>query len=230
MREQMGTRPRLRRDRRPARRCAAGSAASSNPLTPRVTVRRPRRPSAISDASLEASRTADRPAEETVSRLASGSARGTRSCATRRTSAACSRALCRASSCAPGPRLGGTVMADKHFPVCHVGRTPSEVAGGRPASATARGREVRRRRSCSTRTSSASPAESAFPRTRKLLGPGHPLFDARHRVGDPARPHAFAQGVTLVDPNILVPAGSGWCARRSRTAAARRKGVWPTSR
>ncbi|MBM4038871.1 MAG: DUF3883 domain-containing protein [Planctomycetes bacterium] len=96
---------------------------------------------------------------------------------------------------------GGTIVEDKFFPVYHVGATPSGVM------------DAARRLRLPVADPHETPfvfdkelvsvaSKTAIPENTRLLGPGHPLFDALiewavHRAQD-----AFARGVTLVDPNI----------------------------
>ena len=106
---------------------------------------------------------------------------------------------------------GGAATADKTFPVWHVGRTPGEIL------------DVARR----VRLPVANKYETPFvfdkdlvsvaskvrvPEHTRLLGPGHPLFDALIEWAIRRARTAFTQGVTLVDPNISVP-GRMWLVR-----------------
>jgi len=99
---------------------------------------------------------------------------------------------------------GGTVVEDKHSPVYHVGRAPSVLL-----------EEARRRR-----LPVADRYDTPFvfdknlvsvasavrvPEHTKLLGPGHPLFDAVIHWAIRRARDAFARGAVLVDPNVGAP-------------------------
>jgi superfamily II DNA or RNA helicase len=99
---------------------------------------------------------------------------------------------------------GGTVRADEHFPVYHVGPVPSEVLD---AARTLRlpvpdkydvpfvfDKDL---------VSVAS--KKRVPEHTKLLGSGHPLFDALIEWAIRKARDAFGKGVTLCDPNIALP-------------------------
>ena len=98
----------------------------------------------------------------------------------------------------------GTITEDKHFPVFHVGRTPGDVL------------EVARQ----LRTPVAEKYDAPFvfdkdlvsvaspvrvPEDTKLLGPGHPLFDALIEWAIRRARDAFTKGAVLIDPNIAEP-------------------------
>ncbi|HVA49581.1 MAG TPA: helicase-related protein [Pirellulales bacterium] len=99
---------------------------------------------------------------------------------------------------------GGTVRPDDHYPVYHVGPLPSKVM------------EVARR----LRLHIADKYENPFvfdkqlvsvaspqrvPEYTRLLGSGHPLFDAVTEWAIHEARESFAKGATLCDPNIAVP-------------------------
>jgi len=99
---------------------------------------------------------------------------------------------------------GGTLRHDEHFPVWHVGPTPSAVV------------DVARER----RTPVAERWDTPFvfdkqlvsvaskvriPERTKLLGPGHPLFDALIHWAIREARQSFARGAILVDPSIATP-------------------------
>jgi len=96
---------------------------------------------------------------------------------------------------------GGTIIEDKYFPVFHIGIVPSEILE------TAR----------QTRLSISGKYDTPFvfdkklvsvasrtpvPEHTKLLGPGHPLFDALIEWSIGRARDAFTKGVKVVDPNI----------------------------
>ena len=96
---------------------------------------------------------------------------------------------------------GGTINKDGHFPVYHVGHTPSAIA------------EMARQRGLSIKEKYDTPfafdkklisvaSEEPVPEHTKLLGPGHPLFDALVEWTIRRARDSFARGVALVDPNI----------------------------
>ncbi|MBI5290438.1 MAG: DUF3883 domain-containing protein [Chloroflexi bacterium] len=99
---------------------------------------------------------------------------------------------------------GGTVTEDKHYPVFHVGRSP--------AALLAVAREAR----LSVAENYDTPfvfdkdlvsvaSKARVPDHTRLLGPGHPLFEALIRWAIGRAREAFAKGAILVDPNIARP-------------------------
>jgi superfamily II DNA or RNA helicase len=99
---------------------------------------------------------------------------------------------------------GGTVRHDEHFPVYHVGLVPSEVL------------EVARILRLPVRDKYDTPfvfdkdlvsvaSKTRVPEHTKLLGAGHPLFDALTEWAIRKARDAFAKGAILCDPNIAVP-------------------------
>ena len=96
---------------------------------------------------------------------------------------------------------GGTITEDKNYPVFHIGPTPTQVAE------TARRRRLPVREKYDTPfvfdkalVSVASPVR--VPEFTKLLGPGHPLFEALIQWATHNATNDFAKGAVLVDPNI----------------------------
>ncbi len=99
---------------------------------------------------------------------------------------------------------GGTIIKDRHFPVWHLGPTPTKLLE--------LSRELRRPLSEHYKTpfvfdkqlvSVAS--KIRVPENTKLLGPGHPLFDTLIEWTRKEAHQAFARGTVLVDPNIATP-------------------------
>jgi len=99
---------------------------------------------------------------------------------------------------------GGTTVADRHFPVYHIGRTPTVLL------------EEARRRRLPVAEKYDTPfvfdkalvsiaSKVRVPEHTKLLGPGHPLFEALIRWAIRRARDAFAKGVALIDPNIARP-------------------------
>jgi superfamily II DNA or RNA helicase len=99
---------------------------------------------------------------------------------------------------------GGTVRKDDHFPVWHIGRTPTALL------------ELARERRQPLSESYDTPlvfdkqlvsvaSKVRVPERTKLLGPGHPLFDTLIEWAIREARQAFAKGTTLVDPNIAKP-------------------------
>ena len=99
---------------------------------------------------------------------------------------------------------GSTITEDSHFPVYHVGRTPTEVL------------DVARQ----LRLPVAEKYDTPFvfdknlvsvagrvrvPEHTRLLGSGHPLFDALIEWAIRRARTAFSKGVMLVDPNLATP-------------------------
>ena len=98
----------------------------------------------------------------------------------------------------------GTVRMDDKFPVWHIGTTPTALLDC--------ARERRQPLSDNYETpfvfdkqlvSVASKVR--IPNRTKLLGPGHPLFDALIEWTISEARQTFARGATLVDPNIVKP-------------------------
>ena len=99
---------------------------------------------------------------------------------------------------------GGTIRKDDHFPVWHIGATPTALLDC--------AREQRQPLSDYHPTpfvfdkqlvSVAS--RMRIPERTKLLGPGHPLFDTLIEWTISEGRQAFARGAILVDPNIARP-------------------------
>lgn len=99
---------------------------------------------------------------------------------------------------------GGTIRKDDHFPVWHIGATPTALLEC--------AREQRQPLSDNHQTpfvfdkqlvSVASRVR--IPERTKLLGPGHPLFDTLIEWTISEARQAFARGAILVDPNIAKP-------------------------
>lgn len=99
---------------------------------------------------------------------------------------------------------GGTVMEDRHFPVFHLGRAPSDLL------------EVARKDRLPVREKYEEPfvfdkelvsvaSRTSVPENTRLLGPGHPLFDAVIEWAIRRARESFAKGAMLVDPNIARP-------------------------
>ncbi|GIV04317.1 MAG: helicase [Fimbriimonadales bacterium] len=99
---------------------------------------------------------------------------------------------------------GGTIRKDEHFPVWHIGPTPSALL------------ELARERRQPLSESYDTPfvfdkelvsvaSKVRVPERTKLMGPGHPLFDTLIEWAIREARHAFAKGATLVDPNIAKP-------------------------
>ncbi len=95
-------------------------------------------------------------------------------------------------------------MEDKHFPVFHIGRTPSEML------------DVARQLNLPVADKYDTPfvfdkelvsiaSKARVPEHTKLLGPGHPLFDALIEWAIRRARDAFAKGAILIDPNIARP-------------------------
>jgi len=99
---------------------------------------------------------------------------------------------------------GGVVRTDEHFPVFHVGPVPSEVM------------DVARQMRLPVRDKYDTPfvfdknlvsvaSRTRVPEHTKLLGSGHPLFDALTDWAIRKARESFGKGATLCDPNIAVP-------------------------
>ena len=95
-------------------------------------------------------------------------------------------------------------MPDKHFPVFHAGKTPSEIL------------DVARQVHVPVSDKYDTPfvfdkdlvsvaSRERVPDDTKLLGPGHPLFSAVIEWSIRRARDAFATGATIVDPNIARP-------------------------
>lgn len=99
---------------------------------------------------------------------------------------------------------GGTVRTDDHFPVWHLGATPSGLI------------DLSRERRLPLSEKYDTPfvfdkqlvsvaSKVRVPERTKLLGPGHPLFDTLIAWAIREARQAFAKGALLVDPNIAKP-------------------------
>lgn len=108
---------------------------------------------------------------------------------------------------------GGTVTEDGYSPVYHIGRTPGEIMN------------VARQMHLPVADHYDTPfvfdkelvsvaSLVRVPEHTRLLGPGHPLFDALTEWAIRRAHDAFARGVTLVDPNVARP-HQMWLVRSS---------------
>jgi superfamily II DNA or RNA helicase len=99
---------------------------------------------------------------------------------------------------------GGTIRADDHFPVWHIGSTPAALL------------ELARERRQPLSDNYDTPfvfdkqlvsvaSKVRVPERTKLMGPGHPLFDVLIEWAIREARQALAEGATLVDPNIARP-------------------------
>jgi superfamily II DNA or RNA helicase len=99
---------------------------------------------------------------------------------------------------------GGTISEDRHVPVFHLGRTPAAV------------KEAARKDRLSVSDKYDEPfvfdkelvsvaSRTSVPENTRLLGPGHPLFDAVIEWAIRRARDSFARGATLIDPNIAKP-------------------------
>lgn len=99
---------------------------------------------------------------------------------------------------------GGTIRQDDHFPVWHIGSTPTALL------------ELARERRQPLSDDFDTPfvfdkqlvsvaSKVRTPERTKLIGPGHPLFDTLIEWAIREARQAFAKGATLVDPNIATP-------------------------
>ncbi|RMG55935.1 MAG: DEAD/DEAH box helicase [Acidobacteria bacterium] len=99
---------------------------------------------------------------------------------------------------------GGTVTEDRYFPVFHVGHTPNEIL------------DIARQRNLAVADKYETPfvfdkqllsvaSQIRVPEHTKLLGPGHPLFDALIEWAIRRARDAFTRGAILIDPNIAQP-------------------------
>ncbi len=99
---------------------------------------------------------------------------------------------------------GGTVRHDEHFPVYHVGPVPSAVLDvARTLRLPVRDRYDTPFVFDKNLVSVAS--KTRVPEHTKLLGSGHPLFEALTEWAIRKARDAFAKGATLCDPNIAAP-------------------------
>jgi len=99
---------------------------------------------------------------------------------------------------------GGTIQQDDHFPVWHIGLTPTELL------------ELSRERRTPLAENYNTPfvfdkqlvsvaSKISIPEFTKLMGPGHLLFDTLIEWAICKANQSFAQGALLVDPNIAKP-------------------------
>jgi superfamily II DNA or RNA helicase len=121
---------------------------------------------------------------------------------------------------------GGTVRKDDHFPVWHIGPTPTALL------------ELTRERRQPLSETYDTPfvfdkqlvsvaSKIRVPERTKLMGPGHPLFDTLIEWAIREARQAFAKGATLVDPNIAKPQRV-WLVR-STIEDSREAGFQPVS-
>lgn len=98
----------------------------------------------------------------------------------------------------------GAIRRDDHFPVWHLGHTPSALL------------EISRERRFPLEDHYDTPfvfdkqlvsiaSKISVPERTKLMGPGHPLFDSLIEWAIREARQAFAKGTLLVDPNIAKP-------------------------
>jgi hypothetical protein len=96
---------------------------------------------------------------------------------------------------------GGTVRADEHFPVFHVGPVPTDVRDvARPLRLPLADKYDYPFVFDKQLVSVAS--RTRVPEHTKLLGSGHPLFDAVTEWAIRQARDAFSRGATVCDPNI----------------------------
>jgi len=99
---------------------------------------------------------------------------------------------------------GGTITDDKHFPVIHLSKIPTEVL------------DIARQFHLSLAEKYDTPfvfdkalvsvaSRTKIPEHTRLLGPGHALFDALIKWAIRRAENAFAKGAVIVDPNITAP-------------------------
>lgn len=99
---------------------------------------------------------------------------------------------------------GGTITEDRNYPVYYLGRTPSGL------------KEVARKDRLPVRDKYDEPfvfdkelvsvaSRINVPENTRLLGPGHPVFEAVIEWAIRRARESFARGATLVDPNIAIP-------------------------
>jgi superfamily II DNA or RNA helicase len=99
---------------------------------------------------------------------------------------------------------GGTITEDRHYPVYHLGRTPSALM------------DAARKDRLPVRDKYEEPfvfdkelvsvaSRTSVPENTRLLGPGQPLFDAVIEWAIRRARESFARGATLIDPNIARP-------------------------
>jgi superfamily II DNA or RNA helicase len=104
----------------------------------------------------------------------------------------------------PAPQANASRQAGDHFPVWHIGPTPTVLL------------ELARERRQPLSENYDTPfvfdkqlvsvaSKVRVPERTKLMGPGHPLFDTLIEWAIREARQAFAKGATLVDPNIAKP-------------------------
>ena len=99
---------------------------------------------------------------------------------------------------------GGTIQMDDHFPVWHIGATPS------PLVALSRERRAPVSEKYDTpfvfdKQLVSVASKVRVPERTKLIGPGHILFDTLIEWAVRQAHQEFAKGALLVDPNIAKP-------------------------
>lgn len=99
---------------------------------------------------------------------------------------------------------GGTIRTDDHFPVWHIGSTPTALV------------DLSRDRRMPVAAKYDTPfvfdkqfmsvaSKVRVPEQTKLMGPGHPLFDTLIEWAIREARQPFAKGALLVDPNLARP-------------------------
>ncbi len=99
---------------------------------------------------------------------------------------------------------GGTIRVGDHFPVWHLGPTPAPLL------------EIAREKRLFPSDGEGTPfvfdkawvsvaSRVPVPEGTRLMGPGHPIFDALIHWAIRESRRAFAQGALITDPNIAAP-------------------------
>ncbi len=99
---------------------------------------------------------------------------------------------------------GGTINKDDHYPVFHLGKTPSEIL------------EIAKKSRLQVDECFFDPivfdkqlvsvaSRVTVPENTRLMGPGHPLFKALIDWATETASSSFAQGAVILNPNISNP-------------------------
>ncbi len=99
---------------------------------------------------------------------------------------------------------GGTIRTDDHFPVWHIGAIPTAVLKYAQEQRQVLPEKYETPFVFDKQLISVA-SKVRVPERTKLLGPGHPLFNAMIGWTMSEARQAFARGATLVDPSIAKP-------------------------
>lgn len=100
---------------------------------------------------------------------------------------------------------GGMLDKDKHYPVFHVGNVPPVLLEAARKAQLSGIAERYDRPFVFDKALVSIASKERVPEETRLLGPGHPLFEAVIEWTLRRAHEAFARGAVLIDPSIAVP-------------------------